>query len=116
MTADLADGPFPVSATSAELEAALDAVLGNVFEHTPDDTPFAVSLRAGDGGSVLRVDDAGPGFDADAVTRGRSTRGSTGLGLDIARRTVEACGGTFAVTRSELGGASVVLTFPSSPA
>jgi signal transduction histidine kinase len=38
-----------------------------------------------------------------ALERGHSSRGSTGLGLDIARRTAEASGGTLRVTSSPAG-------------
>jgi len=114
LEADIANGPVVVPVARHDLEAAVDALLGNVFEHTPDGTPFAVSLREAEGGVELTISDAGSGFDDAALERGRSGGGSTGLGLDIARRTVESAGGTFAVTRSELGGASISLTFPSS--
>ena len=104
-----------VAATEGELEAALDALLGNVFEHTPDGTAFAITLRSNeDGFAELTIDDAGPGVDGAVVERGRSGGGSTGLGLDIARRTAEAAGGTLRIARSELGGASISLTLPSS--
>jgi signal transduction histidine kinase len=35
---DLAPGPLPVAGGRAELEALVDALLGNVFAHTPDGT------------------------------------------------------------------------------
>jgi len=56
------------------------------------------------------VQDAGPGFDPSAGARGVSGAGSTGLGLDIARRTAESAGGTLTVDRSPLGGARVTVT------
>jgi signal transduction histidine kinase len=113
---DLTSGPMLVSAAEGELEAALDALLGNVFEHTPDGTAFAITLHTnGDGFAELTIDDAGPGVGDAAVTRGRSGGGSTGLGLDIARRTAEGAGGSLRIARSELGGASISLTLPSSP-
>jgi signal transduction histidine kinase len=112
---ELATGPLLVSAAEAELEAALDALLGNVFEHTPDGTAFAITLRSTDGGfAELTIDDAGPGIDSSVVERGRSGGRSTGLGLDIARRTAEGAGGSLHIARSELGGASISLTLPSS--
>jgi hypothetical protein len=40
--------------------------------------------------------------------RGRSDR-SSGLGLDIARRSAEASGGGMRIGRSEIGGASIYL-------
>jgi signal transduction histidine kinase len=111
---DIADGTVDVPVGAADLEAALDVLLGNVFEHTPDGTTFAVSLHRADGRAVLTIEDAGPGVDTATLARGHSGGGSTGLGLDIAKRTAESAGGVFAVTRSELGGASISLTFPSS--
>jgi len=117
LEADLASGPMVVEVSAGDIEAALDALLGNVFEHTPDGTAFAVTLRRNDNGdATLRIDDAGPGIRVDAIERGQSGGGSTGLGLDIARRTAEAAGGSLQIARSELGGASISLTLPSSPA
>ena len=112
LTSDLDAGPLPVPASGRDLEAALDALLGNVFEHTPDEAEFAVALRRDGSNVVLIVEDAGSGLDPARVRRGRSGGGSTGLGLDIARRTAEAAGGTLAIDRSALGGARIALTFP----
>ena len=79
---------IPVPVPAAELAAALDAVLGNVFRYTPQGTAFEVAVSRRDGYVAVRVDDAGPGIaDPDrALRRGASDQGSTGLGLDIARR------------------------------
>ena len=108
------DGPCPVAASAADLEAALDALLGNVFTHTADGTAFAVLVEPGaGGGTALVVEDGGSGFDADVVERGRSGGGSTGLGLDIARRTAEAAGGRIGVGPASLGGARITLEFPA---
>lgn len=105
-----------VRVARADLEAALDALLGNVFSHTPEGTPFSVAVRAGsDGGAVLVVDDAGPGLpDSAVLERGRSGGGSTGLGLDIARRTAESAGGRLMVGGAPAGGARVEMQFPTA--
>ncbi|WP_433085497.1 sensor histidine kinase [Dactylosporangium sp. CA-052675] len=95
-------GPLPVAVSAADLAAALDALLGNVFAHTEEGVGFAVSLRAHPGRVELAVEDDGPGFDPAAGERGVSGGGSTGLGLDIARRTAEAAGGRLAIAGSRV--------------
>ncbi len=101
----------PVAIPTADLEAAIDALLGNVFAHTPEGTGYGVEVAISEN-VTLAVSDNGPGFQSDEATlRGRSTAGSTGLGLDIARKTAEAGGGTMAVTSAPSGGTRIVLTF-----
>ena len=111
MTVELAAGPVPVLVSRDDLAACADILLENVFAHTPEGANLAVRLspRAG-GGAWLVVTDDGPGFgDADPTPRGLSRGGSTGLGLDIARRIAEASGGTLVVGRSAAGGGAVTL-------
>jgi signal transduction histidine kinase len=120
VTAELPAGPLPVAVDAEELAAAVDALLGNVFAHTPDGVAFAVRLvpRAG-GGAELTVADEGPGLPAgpagalDPAGRGVSGGGSTGLGLDIARRAAEQSGGGL---RSGAGpGTRIVLDLGPQP-
>ncbi len=47
--------------------------------------------------------------------RGETGGGSTGLGLDIARRAAESAGGSLAVDRGPGGGARVCLDIPVVP-
>ena len=111
MDTSLAPSPVPVGAGAAELAACLDALLGNVFAHTPEGSRFAVRLapRAG-GGARVCVADSGPGFgDGDPVRRGTSGGGSTGLGLDIARQAAEASGGSLTVGTGPGGGGQVII-------
>jgi signal transduction histidine kinase len=103
-------GPRPVAVAAADLAAAVDALLGNVFAHTDEGTGLAVSLHAGPGLVALTIEDEGPGFDPAAGARGVSGGGSTGLGLDIARRTAEATGGRLVVA-----GARVTLELLTDP-
>ncbi|MFE7068794.1 sensor histidine kinase [Streptomyces sp. NPDC057620] len=112
-----AEGPLPVGVPADELAAAVDALLGNVFAHTPDGTAFSVTLspRSG-GGAVLTVADEGPGLSADLARRGTSLGGSTGLGLDIARRAAQSSGGHMTLTTGRAGGARVTLELgPPTP-
>ncbi|MET0741241.1 MAG: HAMP domain-containing sensor histidine kinase [Candidatus Nanopelagicales bacterium] len=94
-----------------ELGEALDALLDNVFVHTPDGSRISVTVEPHDTTVDLVVEDAGPGFaDSAVIERGVSGIGSTGLGLDVVRRTAEASGGSLSVNRSPLlGGASVLM-------
>ncbi|GLY91771.1 HAMP domain-containing sensor histidine kinase [Actinoallomurus iriomotensis] len=106
-----ANGPLPVAVSRDDLAACVDALFGNVFAHTPEGTPFAVGLTARpEGGARLTVSDEGPGFTTpDLQERGVSGAGSSGLGLDIVRRTAESSGGTLTLGRSTPGGALVTL-------
>jgi signal transduction histidine kinase len=96
--------PLPVRVSADDLAAAVDALLGNVFTHTPDGTGIDVDVRPRDGGgAVVTVCDEGPGMPDAALERGRSGGGSTGLGLDIVRRTAEASSGQLRISSSPAG-------------
>jgi signal transduction histidine kinase len=94
----------------------VDALLGNVFAHTGEGDAFSVRLDHDRESVRLSVEDAGPGFPAGPVLeRGQSGGASTGLGLDIARRTAEAVGGSIAIGPGpRLGGAVVAVAVPVS--
>ncbi|HEY0951324.1 HAMP domain-containing sensor histidine kinase [Nocardioides sp.] len=94
-------GRVEVRSSEDDLRAALDALLENCIAHTPDGTPIEVVLA--EQGELVRLDvrDHGPGLPEDAVRRGRSDRGSTGLGLDIARSCAEASGGRLELARQD---------------
>jgi signal transduction histidine kinase len=110
MRRDLPSDPVPVAVAADDLAAALDALLGNVFAHTPDGTEMSVSLTARPGGGAfLTVADQGPGFAPSKLRRGSSGGDSTGLGLDIVRQTAEAAGGALLVESAPGGGAQVTL-------
>jgi signal transduction histidine kinase len=93
MTVSLPARPVAVPSAVDQVEAVVDALVGNVFAHTPSGTAFEVSVIAGPPPQLV-VADVGTGLaEATLVERGRSGTGSTGLGLDIARRTGESTGG-----------------------
>ena len=103
--------PLPVRAGAEDLAAAVDALLENVIAHTPEGVAFSVSLSATDTGARLVVADDGPGLPSDEPVRGRSDRGSSGLGLDIARRSAVASGGAMTLGAAPSGGAMITLDF-----
>ncbi|MDQ0684043.1 signal transduction histidine kinase [Streptomyces achromogenes] len=107
------DRPVRIPVARADLAAALDALLGNVFRHTPQGTAFAVDVHNAEDAAIVLVSDAGPGIPdpvaAMARGRGSGTAGSTGLGLDIVRRLAESTGGDVRIGSSVLGGTEVRL-------
>ena len=92
-----ADADVRVALAPDDLAACLDALLGNVFAHTGDGVGFSVAVHPGLDDLVhVVVADEGAGLphdDGRLHERGVSGSGSTGLGLDIARRAATASGG-----------------------
>ena len=107
---DLPDGPVRVPLDAADVVDVIDVLIDNVFAHTADGTSFAVRLWRRNGHAVLDISDDGSGLATDTPAEVRV--GSTGLGLQIARRTVGAIGGDLAVTTSATGGTTVQVTLP----
>ncbi|MGW5663693.1 sensor histidine kinase [Streptomyces sp. NPDC003758] len=110
-----ADRPVRIPVARSDLAAALDALLGNVFRHTPEGTAFAVDVHNAEDAVIVLVSDAGPGIPdpqaAMARGRGSGSDGSTGLGLDIVRRLAESTGGDVRIGSSVLGGTEVRIWF-----
>jgi len=110
MSVEIGSDWLPVRVPAQDLVAAVDILLENVFAHTPEGAAFGVRLTArANGGAWLTVADDGPGFASDHTARGTSGGGSTGLGLDIARRIADASGGSLTIGRSPRGGAAITL-------
>ena len=111
MIVEVARGRMPVRVSREDLATCADILLENVFAHTPDGAGCAVRLSHREpGGAWLVVADEGPGFpQADPTERGRSSIGSTGLGLNIARRIAESSGGILIIGRSASGGGVVTV-------
>ena len=106
---------MPVRAGSRTLHALVDALMTNALQHTPRGAAIATTGCVDAGWVEFTVDDAGQGFPSGAVlergVRGHES-GGTGLGLDIARRTAVAAGGSLSIARSPLGGARVLVRMP----
>ncbi len=88
-------GPVQVRAHGSDVRDLVDVLVDNVFAHTADGVPFSVRLQVHDDHVDLQVNDRGTGFDPreEHVPR----EGSTGLGLDLARRTARGFGGDLSV-------------------
>lgn len=95
--------------TSDELSAALDALIENVIAHTPEVSPIHVVVGVAPHGCYVDITDHGPGIPLGATRRGRSDRGSSGLGLDIARSCAESTGGSLDVMSNDDGSHTVRL-------
>lgn len=106
VTVEVPRDPVWVRSTVDDLGAALDALIENVMAHTPEGTAFAIALRPTAHGADLTVSDEGPGLPEHALARGMSDRGSSGLGLDIARGAAEASGGALTLVDVDRDGRS----------
>jgi signal transduction histidine kinase len=97
---------------------ALTNVIENALHAMPGGGALTIDAAlAPDRMAQLRVTDTGVGMDAEALSKifepYFSTKAiGTGLGLTIAKRNVEANGGTIAVTSERGRGTSVTLTLP----
>lgn len=109
MTVSMPDRPLVVRVAVDDLADVVDVLVDNVFAHTPDGTAFEVALAQDGPDAVLVVADRGPGVGTGPAP-GRV--GSTGLGLDIARRTAAAAGGELRVTAPPDGGTRVEVRLP----
>ncbi|MEO7731160.1 MAG: HAMP domain-containing sensor histidine kinase [Kofleriaceae bacterium] len=122
--------PFAITGDPAILRRALDNLVDNARKYSPDDAPIELRVAGDPGGVRIEVIDHGAGieladqprvftpfFRADR-SRTRAT-GGVGLGLTLARRIVEAHGGTIGFA-SEPGRGSrfwfVLPVAPSAPA
>ncbi|WP_327308106.1 HAMP domain-containing sensor histidine kinase [Streptomyces sp. NBC_01298] len=109
---DLTQEPAAVGLSEDDVAAVVDALIGNVFRHTAPGTAFAVRVARTAQAVELVVEDEGPGIPEpdQALSRGSST-GSSGLGLDIARRAGSVTGGSVRIARGPRGGARITVVF-----
>ena len=96
------DEPVLVGLDAADLTDILDVLVDNVFAHTADEVGFAVRLADDGRQAVLDVVDTGPGLDSSGEAH-TDRPGTSGLGLQIVRRTVARAGGQFSVLPAERG-------------
>jgi two-component system sensor histidine kinase BaeS len=112
--------PLVITGDAGRLDQVLSNLVDNALRHTPKGG--LISLRASPAaeGVCIQVCDNGSGIPAgdlpnifDRFWRGDSARrGSTGLGLAIARQLIQAHGGTIAVESQPEHGTTFTITIP----
>lgn len=107
-SSDLVSGPLTVAVAADDLADVVDILVDNVFAHTAELTPFEICLDAVDGHARLLVVDEGGGPRGEPGDR----PGTSGIGLDIARRTAEAAGGSLLLEQAPAGGTRVEVRLP----
>lgn len=113
-TVEVASAPAFLRIPEQDVGAAIDALVGNVFAHTPSGVSLSLEATVTAEEVMVTVQDAGNGYPArvSVAERGSSVAGSTGLGLDIATRTATSIGGSLELGSGTLGGARAVLRLP----
>ena len=117
------DDTHTITADPMRLRQVLDNLLSNAVKYSPARSTIRVSAERQPGGWHISVQDEGPGIQPDEHQRlfraferlsARPTGGerSTGLGLAIARRVIEAHGGQIGVESEPGHGATFWFTLP----
>ena len=96
-------------------------LIGNAVKFSPEEGPLTVTLRQEGQQVVFSVTDRGPGMSQDVQRhifdkfyqgdRSRRQEGS-GLGLPLAKRVVELCGGAISVESRPGQGSTFTVTLP----
>jgi signal transduction histidine kinase len=105
------------------LHLLLSNLLGNAIRHTPEGGSIQIRTTAVDGGTVLTIDDSGPGIPSESRQRafdrfdrlGNNQSGGVGLGLSIVRSVVQTHGASIELLESPLGGLRVEIRFLFRP-
>jgi len=112
------DGPLPrIRADPLRLRQVLLNLLLNSAQAMPRGGRIRVGLEDAGRDVQITVEDTGSGFDAKALRAAfqpffTTKEHGSGLGLAVAKRIVDAHGGTIALANREEGGARVVLRLP----
>jgi two-component system, OmpR family, sensor kinase len=126
ITVEIAEGaPLEVRVQAFLFTQVLDNLLDNAERYSPPEAPVEIAARRRGQHIELTVADQGPGIPADEAThvfepfyRGRAGRQSesagSGLGLSVARRIVEAFGGTLELAGATDTGAKFVISLPAA--
>jgi len=127
LVSDVAEDAGVVRADRGKVTRMLGHLLHNAIKFSPDGGAVRVTARRANGEVLFSVEDEGVGLDPEEAERvferfyqvdSSETRwaGGVGLGLFLARRTVEAHGGRIWVETQRPRGLQVLFTLPSAPA
>ena len=128
ITADLLPGLF-VLGTEVMIETVLENLIDNAFSFAPPGSEIVVHLTRSDGFAQLSVSDQGPGVPAEHLEHifdryyserrveatSEAPSSYFGIGLSIARRNVEAMGGTIEAENRMPHGLAVHIRLPLAP-
>jgi signal transduction histidine kinase len=115
--------PATILGSKALLSKLLANAIGNIARHAGQKAPVSITLKTTKKHAVLVIEDGGKGLPDDAYARGvqgfqrfdssrsRETGGS-GLGMSIMNSIVEAHSGSFAISKSSLGGLRLDIQLP----
>ena len=98
-----------VALSALELTDVVDICIDNIFAHTTEEVGFDVSLAVSGARAVLAVRDHGDGFPERPS---EPRQGTSGLGLKIARKTVERAHGVLPTSPAGQAGAEVRIELP----
>lgn len=112
-------------ADADRLTVAIDALIENAIEHTPEDGTIGFSARSEDDMVIFAVSDSGSGIAASDIGRifGRFSRvdngrnrqaGGFGLGLALVQAIVQAHGGAASVSSTQGRGSVFELSIPAT--
>jgi len=116
----VAGGPEKVIVDGFQLKHAVLNLVLNALQATPEGGAIVIEVGSETAGLEIAVRDTGEGMSAEVLPRVfeaffTTREGGTGLGLPIARRIVEAHGGTLAVRSREGAGTVATLHLPAAP-
>ncbi len=123
---ELEPGLPAIEADGALLRRALDNLLENARKYSPPDAPIRLRAFGQAAGVAIEVADRGEGIAPEDLprlttpffrgdkSRARST-GGVGLGLSLARRIVEAHGGTLVPASTVGAGTTMTVLLPAAP-
>ncbi len=117
LTTVLPDYELMVFADRLKLQEAVVNLLKNSIEAMPEGGLLTVSLAKDNGNVQIKIVDTGLGMARAHLHRAdqpffTTKTQSMGLGLSLAKRTIEKHGGTLTLSRNKVGGTAVSITLP----